>query len=208
GPHGLGTAQSSGAQQRRLRQTAVPPAGPMEYWLRRGGDQTMSAELSPTDDTGPPGQRRVAWHAALHVRWLWRQAAEERERWVLWVPAFIGVGIATYFGLHSEPPLWLGAAALAGAVGIRIGCRNWPLPAAIATCLALILLGLAAAQLRVALVSAPILPREIGSVAVEGRVCEADLQPHGYRLYLDAVTIAGVPPEATPRRVRLRVGAG
>ena len=168
----------------------------------------MSAEFSPTDDTGPPGQRRLTWHPASQVRWLWRQAAEERERWVLWVPAFIGVGIAAYFGLDSEPPLWLGAAILAGAVSVRVACRNWPLPAAIATCLALIFLGLGAAQLRVALVSAPILAREIGSVAVEGRVCEADLQPHGYRLYLDAVTIAGVLPEATPRRVRLRVGAG
>jgi competence protein ComEC len=82
------------------------------------------------------------------------------------------------------------------------------LPAALATCLGLAFLGLAAAQLRVAVVSAPFLPREIGRAGVEGRVCEADLQPHGYRLYLDDVTIAGVALEATPHRVRLRVAAG
>jgi competence protein ComEC len=137
---------------------------------------------------------------------LARQAAEERERWVLWVPVFIGAGIAVYFGLASEPPIWLGAAGLTGTVAMRLVFRHWPLPATLATCLALGFLGLAAAQLRVALVSAPFLPREIGRSAVEGRVCEADLRPNGYRLYLDDVTITDVSPEATPQRVRVTVG--
>jgi competence protein ComEC len=137
---------------------------------------------------------------------LARQAAEERERWVLWVPVFIGAGIAVYFGLASEPPIWLGAAGLTGTVAMRLAFRHWPLPATLATCLALGFLGLAVAQLRVALVSAPFLPREIGRAAVEGRVCEADLRPNGYRLYLDDVTITDVSPEATPQRVRVTVG--
>jgi hypothetical protein len=137
---------------------------------------------------------------------LARQAVEERERWVLWVPVFIGAGIAVYFGLASEPPIWLGAVGLVGAVALRLAFRRWPLPATLATCLALGFLGLAAAQLRVALVSAPFLPREIGRAAVEGRVCEADLRPNGYRLYPDDVTIADVSPEATPQRVRVSVG--
>jgi competence protein ComEC len=58
---------------------------------------------------------------------LARQAAEERERWVLWVPVFIGAGIAAYFGLAFEPPIWLGA-GLAGAVAVRVAFRRW-LPA-------------------------------------------------------------------------------
>ena len=179
----------------------------MEYWRVEGGQQTMPAEFSPSADAGSE-LPRLALYLALPACWLWRQATDERERWVLWIPAFIGVGIGIYFGLNSEPPVWLGAAGLAIAVSLRVAFRSWPLPAAAATCLALVCLGLAAVQLRVALVSAPMLSREIGSVAVEGRVCEADLQPHGYRLYLDDVTIAGVPLEATPARVRLRVGAG
>ncbi len=161
-----------------------------------------------TSDAEPPGHRRIASRVAAAARWLARQAAEERERWILWVPVFIGVGVAAYFGLASEPPIWLGAAGLAATVVGRVALRRWPLPTAAATCLALAFLGLAAAQLRAALVSTPILSREIGKAIVEGRVCEVGLQPHGYRLYLDDVTIAGMAPEATPRRVRLRVGAG
>jgi competence protein ComEC len=153
---------------------------------------------------------RPAWRAlrltSSAARWLGRQVAGERERWILWTPVFIGAGVAVYFGLASEPPPWSGSAALVGALALRAACRRWPLAAAAATCLALVFFGFGAAQLRVALVWAPFLSRDINRAAIEGRVCEADLQPHGYRLYLDDLTIAGLPPDATPRRVRVRVG--
>jgi competence protein ComEC len=164
----------------------------------------MPAESSETADTEPPGRRRLTSLVPAAL-WPWRQATDERDRWILWVPVFIGAGVAGYFGLAYEPPIWLGAAALAGAVILRVVLRRWPPAATAATCLALAFLGLAAAQLRVALVSAPLLTREIGRAEIEGRVCEADLQPHGSRLYLDDVAIAGVAPEATPRRVRVRI---
>ncbi len=168
----------------------------------------MPVISSHTADTEPRGHQSDGSRLALAARWLAREAAEERARWVLWVPVFIGAGVAAYFGLASEPPVWLGAAGLAAAVFARVALRRWPLAATAANCVALAFLGLTAAQLRVALVSAPILAREIGKAAIEGRVCEAGLRPHGYRLYLDDVTIAGMAPEATPQRVRLRVGAG
>src|SRR5215468_11004151 len=158
----------------------------------------MPADSLDTADT----QAQPAWRAfrlaTSAARWLGRQAADERERWILWAPVLIGAGVAAYFGLAFEPPPWLGAIGLAGAVALRVACRRWPLAAAGATCLALAFLGLGAAQLRVALVSAPFLSRDISRVAIEGRVCEADLQPHGYRLYLDDLTVAGLTPEATP----------
>ena len=168
----------------------------------------MPAMPSDTADTTPPGLRRIAWRLMAAARWVARQAAEERERWILWVPVFIGAGVALYFGLPSEPPSWLGATGLVVTLAARVVVRRWSVPTTAAACLALAFLGLAAAQLRVALVSAPILAREIGKAAVEGRVCEVGLQPHGYRLYLDNVTIAGLAPEATPQRIRVRVAAG
>jgi competence protein ComEC len=168
----------------------------------------MPAESPKIVDTAPPQHPPIARRLVSVASWLWRQATEERERWVLWAPVLIGAGVAAYFGLAFEPPVWLGAAGLAATMALRVALRHWPLPATAATCLALAFLGLAVAQLRVAVVSAPFLSRDINRAAIEGRVCEADLQPHGYRLYLDDVTIAGVTPEATPRRVRVRVGGG
>lgn len=142
---------------------------------------------------------------AMAPAWLGRNATEERERWVLWVPVFIGVGIAAYFGLASEPAGWVGAAGLGTAILARIALGRWPVPAMAAVCLSLAFLGFSAAQLRVAIVSAPAIPREIDRAVVQGRACEMTLLPNGYRVYIDRIAIDGMAPEATPRRVRLRV---
>jgi competence protein ComEC len=168
----------------------------------------MPTESSEIAENGLPGRPRIALRWTAVAYWPWRQAAEERERWVLWAPVFIGTGVAAYFGLTFEPPIWLGAAGLVGALALRIVLRRWPLSVTAATCLALAFLGVAVAQLRVEVVSAPFLSRDLSRAAIEGRVCEADLQPHGYRLYLDGLTIAGMTPQATPRRVRVGVRKG
>ena len=77
----------------------------VESWL---ADDDMRRELGLGSDTDVP-------------RWLAGVAADgdrtPRERWVLWAPGGLGVGIAVYFGLDSEPPLWVGAAAVATALG-------------------------------------------------------------------------------------------
>jgi competence protein ComEC len=39
--------------------------------------------------------------------------ADERERWVLWLPVGVGVGIGLYFALPAEPSLWPAGAVLA-----------------------------------------------------------------------------------------------
>jgi competence protein ComEC len=160
-----------------------------------------SADLDPQ----PRANDRLLGTALGRVA---RSAAEERERWVLWVPVFIAAGIAVYFGLESEPPAWIGAAGLAAAISARIALSRWSAPAMAAACLALAFLGFAAAQLRVALVSAPTVAREIGRANVQGCACQISLLPNGYRVYLDRLAIDGLPPEATPRRIRLRVVGG
>ena len=40
----------------------------------------------------------------------------ERDRWVLWLPVMFGLGIAIYFDLSFEPPLWLGPAGVAAVL--------------------------------------------------------------------------------------------
>jgi competence protein ComEC len=43
--------------------------------------------------------------------------AAEGDRRILWLPVFFGSGIALYFALTVEPPVWLGPAmALAGGL--------------------------------------------------------------------------------------------
>src|SRR5262249_8742830 len=85
--------------------------------------------------------------------------------------------------------------------------RRRSILASLALVLGLMSLGLAAAELRVSVVSSPMLAREFRSATVTGRICGMDLLPNGYRLVLDHVAIAGVSAAETPSRLRLRASA-
>ena len=161
---------------------------------------------STSPDLAPTGSRfRSALETLVSVvAWFAGHAAAERERWTLWFPVLIGIGVGAYFALPVEPPPWSGGIAMAAVMGIFAGFRRRPIVAAMAAAIALISLGFAAAELRVSVISTPLLSREIGPVTVGGRICEMDLLPSGYRLVLDDVAISGVPASATPDRVRLR----
>ena len=131
----------------------------------------------------------------------------ERERWPLWLPVGAGLGIALYFLIPSEPPLWLGPLAATGAlVG---GILAWRRPSGFLLVLALGMVGVgfAVAQLRTAQVAAPILERRLGPVEVSGQITDLDPRPQGLRMVMEQVQIAGLDADRTPARVRVRLGA-
>ena len=131
--------------------------------------------------------------------------AAERERWILWAPVGIGLGVVCYFALPAEPPGWIGAvaASLLALLSVLLRRRD----GALLVCLALLtpMLGFAAAQVRTSLVAAPILVREVGPVPVTGRVIGIDKLEKGGRVVLTDLSIPRVDPAATPDRVRLRL---
>src|SRR5918994_2132086 len=61
------------------------------------------------------------------VTWLAGNLLAERERWLLWLPVALGSGIALYFALPVEPPLWLGASGLLLAA-VALFWLRWRLP--------------------------------------------------------------------------------
>src|SRR5262245_37001803 len=71
----------------------------------------------------------------------------EGERRVLWLPVFFGAGIALYFTLTVEPPLWLGIAATLPLVAVAVAVRHFPLWRGVATILAFVAAGFAIVQL-------------------------------------------------------------
>jgi competence protein ComEC len=142
------------------------------------------------------------------------QAISEHERWFLWTPVLVGVGIALYFALYLEPPTWLGAAAAAlfaglGIVAARRRHKARANGALIATIAALCIAGgFAAAQLRTHTVAAPVLTHRIGPVTVTGRVAGVETFPIGARLTLEDVRIRALSVADTPRRIRVRLRGG
>jgi competence protein ComEC len=131
----------------------------------------------------------------------------EREQWALWLPVALGAGIAGYFALPGEPPWWTGPVlALAGA-GAAWFAGPARLAAFLLACaLAAAGLGFAAAQFRTHQAATPMLAERLGPVEVRGRVVDRETLADGSRrVVLDRLAIAGLKPETTPRRVRVRM---
>jgi competence protein ComEC len=166
----------------------------------------MSALILPlrrpgSDDLVPPPSRLAAWgqRALATLR-------AESDRFILWMPAFLGLGIALFFALPAPPPplaALTGIGVLVAAVGVlprpwRAGL-TWPVSAMAA--------GFLAAGLRTELVAAPIVSRDLGPRQVEGTVrwFEPLEAPGRLRLVLDHPSVRGLAPSATPKRIRLRL---
>jgi competence protein ComEC len=145
--------------------------------------------------------------------WLAARLLEERERWFLWLPVGLGLGIIWYFALPAEPPVWVGiaalvllAAALAGRW--RFGPKHWSL-LEVPTWFAVsaVLLGFTMATIRTDLVAAPVLERR-GAYQLEATVLLVEDLEQGQRLTLGQPAIEGFEPNATPAQVRVSAPPG
>ncbi|MSO70784.1 MAG: DUF4131 domain-containing protein [Alphaproteobacteria bacterium] len=141
---------------------------------------------------------------AARADWLSQQFLLEQERWVLWLPVALAVGIGTYFLLPSEPPPWVGGSSLAATLILFWAWRRsvaLPLLIALAACA----LGFSAAELRAARVAAPVLTRALPFATIQGRVERIVPRDDADWLIIRDPRIDRLDPSATPRRVRLRL---
>jgi len=134
---------------------------------------------------------------------LLRQLEAEQERWFLWVPVFLGVGIGTYFWLPSEPGLFAALTPLAVALALWVsGPRSVFLGLVIGAFLAMAL-GFALAKVRVEWTRAPVLQKQIRA-EVNGYLELIEPRPKGgHRLTLRVISIEGLDPQQSPKRVRI-----
>ncbi|MBU6474938.1 MAG: ComEC/Rec2 family competence protein [Alphaproteobacteria bacterium] len=112
----------------------------------------------------------------------------QRDRWVLWAPVALGLGVGGYFSLAAEPPAWAGgmllvllAALLAPFARNRAAVLLW-LPFFLAA------LGFAAAQLRAHAVAAPVLEYRTPAIRLQGRVLSVEALPRGFRFVLGDIS--------------------
>jgi competence protein ComEC len=139
------------------------------------------------------------------LRALWLQLAEEGERRFLWLPVFFGAGIGAYFSLKFEPPLWPAVAvALAGLALVVLLRRQggW--------CEAALAFTTFAAGFGLMRETAwqsewPMLQRQLGPVALTGRVIDIDLVEKGWRIIVGVDALPGLDASDQPRRVRVRI---
>ncbi|HMA14488.1 MAG: ComEC/Rec2 family competence protein, partial [Bacteroidota bacterium] len=147
---------------------------------------------------------RMPWRAAVFTV-LRDSLVAERDRWPLWLPVLLGLGIAGYFASPLEPPGWLGAAAAAALLAAALLSRQHAALRLTWIALLAVALGLGAAQWRQARVAAPVLERNWGPAALTAELLAAEPQARGWRLYLRPLEMAGLPREALPAKVRVTV---
>jgi competence protein ComEC len=137
--------------------------------------------------------------------WLAANLLAERERWALWIPVLVGIGIGVYFWLPFEPPAALApiAFALSGAaVAAALRFERFVVPM---VAVGAVLLGFAAAALQARWVAAPVLQHRLGPVVVEGRLVAVDPLPEGTRLILEPKMIQRLDPAVLPAHVRIKL---
>lgn len=123
----------------------------------------------------------------------------DRDRWGLWLPVLLGLGVAVYFALPRQPAaavLWpLGGVILGAALVARRA------PALIG--LAAIALGFAAAEVATLRASHAVLAGRAGPVTVAGRIIALDARDdRRARIVLGDV---GLPPAVTPNLGAVRL---
>ena len=130
----------------------------------------------------------------------------EADRYFLWIPVALGVGIGIYFLLLDEPSKFLAILSLCLFLALTIFFINKRFSALFLTCF-LISLGFATAQWRAERVSAPILEKPLFGVLVEGTILEVDLADAGSspRIYIKPETIGNLAPSSLPAKIRINM---
>ena len=143
--------------------------------------------------------------------WILDQLDAERSRWMLWLPVAMGLGIAVYFELPSEPASWLGPVLATAALALTFFAPAGSLARALAIGLVAAAIGFGLVAWRTASLAAPTLSRPLFNINVEGRVADIQRLPEGVRVVLEAVRLKGngAPPmEMMPLRVRVSLSKG
>lgn len=137
--------------------------------------------------------------------------AKDRERWALWVPVGIALGIGWYFSLQTEPPLWLGAVLVLVCVSVYVSLSRIALVGRFKSIRALVVIpavcaiGFTSAQLRTQQVSAPVLEKPVNFAIVHGRIKQLEHYPSGVRVTLENLQISKIEPYHFPKYVRIRL---
>lgn len=136
--------------------------------------------------------------------------ALQRPNWPGWAAVALGAGIALYFALAVEPPLWTGPVVVLAIGASAFLYRRRPLLLVLAAALLVGSIGFSVACWRAEWVAAPQLNRSLYRADVTGRVVEVELYPGSLRVTLDDLTIATAkdgPLDAAvlPARVRIKL---
>lgn len=130
---------------------------------------------------------------------------KERERWGLWAPVVLSIGIIGYFSLPFEPWISVSLILVLSLIGALTLSRSYPTAVTFSLMAGiLLLLGFLAAQIETWHNGTPMLARTLMGT-VTGKVLSLDKAERGYRLILKTDEIEKLDISKTPKLLRLFV---
>ncbi|MBY0501479.1 MAG: ComEC family competence protein [Alphaproteobacteria bacterium] len=129
------------------------------------------------------------------------------DRWPLWAPVFLGLGIIVYFSLSFEPPLlW----ALGCCLFFSLSCLAFgfhPLRLGV-FCIGLIALGFSAAYVRTHLLNTSMLHYPLPPLILQGKINQVELKPTLKGTFTQRVILTDLKAETVenlPSKIRLTI---
>ncbi len=131
---------------------------------------------------------------------------EEAERWILWLPVFLGLGIVAYFALPYEPSQRQLAGMVAGVATLGlISRRRHPALKIAAFAAAVFVLGFAVAKLRADAVSSPVIYDLKKPFTISGNIDSISYSSGFPVLVLENLRIDNIDQRYLPEKIRLNV---
>ena len=130
---------------------------------------------------------------------------DEASRWVLWLPVFLGLGIALFFSYGQNVSEKSAFAAVSMAVSLFALNRKRPIARYVAIITLTIAIGFAAAKFRTEFVKAPIIPVINSPITLSGNIAEISYSTGFPVLILENLRIDNLDKRYIPKKIRLNV---
>ncbi len=130
---------------------------------------------------------------------------KDYQRWPLWIPVFFGTGIALYFNLSFEPPLWWASIAI-GVFGFALLIKRFQIVYIVLLAIALISLGFSVALLRTHSLRTEMLHYALPTLILEGKINQVELKATKKGVLYQRVLLIDLKAdtlEKLPRKIRL-----
>ncbi|WP_317682005.1 ComEC/Rec2 family competence protein [Terasakiella sp. A23] len=132
---------------------------------------------------------------------------QEKDHFFLAIPLLLGAGIAVYFGMTTEPPVWTGLTLLFISGVTTYYLRNYYIVFLSTLALTIVFAGFSSAQLRTTYLSTIILPNSFGPAGIQGRIVSVTPTQKGTKILLEDLQISRLRADHVPTRLRLHVNS-
>ncbi len=139
---------------------------------------------------------------------LFEELLEQKDRWILWSPVFVAIGVGFYFSLNFEPNQWVGI-TFTIIVSFIILSLYMKRSMVMWVPVFLVVVGFTAAQTRTMYLDAPVLEKKTYPLEITAQVAHIEALPaDNYRVMLEDISYKAkysLPQKPMPERIRVKL---